>query len=240
LDTLLCIERYQRNLSTPGYELYHIPSGTYSFFPCAEWDSVDTFWQQGVSHDGRFVALDVTYKGGYRFNSMHSLSIFDRWTRRMKKVLPAQAFMNWYYPSWTRRGTLIVSFACRLDSSYTIWEIDTNGVFLRQLTGRDMQQQTADVELPSHLTEFSIHSLHPQPGTGTITVEYDVRRAGVYSLKLIDLRGRQARSIRDVLWHEAGRYIASLRTDALAPGMYLLRLSDRNDRAVYQKVLIDR
>ena len=164
----------------------------------------------------------------------------DRWTQRMKEVLPTQAFMNRYYPSWTKNGTLIISYVCRLDSSYTVWEVDTNGVFLRQLTSRDMVGPATAVALPATDRDYSIRSSYPHPGSGIVTVEYDVGKEGCYTLELIDMSGEALRHIVTEAWLGPGRYEAPLSTDRLPSGMYLICLSSKTGALVYHKLIVRR
>ena len=167
--------------------------------------------------------------------------MFDRWTGRMKEVLGAQAFMNRYYPRWTDHGTLIVSYVCRKDSSYTIWEVDTNGVFLRQLTDRSLFDRfiTSAEDVPGRNSVPMLRA-HPQPASHSVTIRYQAGSGGTYSLSLVDLLGRELRRT-DLSLHQppfVGEI--TLGIEGVAPGAYLVRLAYHSRVEASRVILIGR
>ncbi len=197
-------------------------------------------WNISISPDGRFVLADFLENGNNRWNGKQFLGMLDLQTYMLKKVLPSQRLSNEYYPSMTSRGTILISYVCRSESIYGVWEIDTNGVFLRQIIGKNEFQHLTNVErpLPSP-ADFSIHSFFPHPGSDNGTVEYAIEKAGIYSLHLIDLSGKIIKAIREQAWHAPGRYRESVSTGSVPLGLYLIRLSDARNVAVYQKLVVE-
>lgn len=241
IDTMMYFYDFQTDLDPPGYDIYYIPTAGKTFIEVPNWRNIKVIFSKAVTADGRKIAMDVSYLGGHRLNDKHALCIFDRWTQRMKEVLPAQAFMNRYYPSWTQNGTLIISYVCRLDSSYTVWEVDTNGVFLRQLTSRDLVTTTTEAVQPRAVErEYAIRSTYPHPGDDAVTVEYVIGKEGRYALDLIDMSGETLCGIVSDTRLSPGQYRAALRTDDLPSGMYLVRLSPGTGPPVYHKLIVRR
>lgn len=194
-----------------------------------------------ISPDGRFVLADFWENGSSVFNGKQFLGMLDLETYMLKKVLPSQRIGYDYYPSWTSRGTIIVSYACRVDSVYTVWEIDTNGVFLRQLLGKEVLQTLTSVENSKSLpVGFSVASFFPHPGNGNGIIEYSTEKPDTFSLSLISLSGRVVHGILKDILHEPGSHQASIRTDDIPPGMYLIRLSNSQNQSVYHKIVIER
>jgi hypothetical protein len=192
-----------------------------------------------VSYDGRFVLADFRPKGAGRYDDEWFLGMVDLSTFMLKEVLRGQRLGNEYYASWTSRHTILVSYVCREDSVRGIWEVDTNGIFLRQLFGKDQFSELTNVaQAPSAPSGFSILSFFPHPGNREGFIEFDIEKRGMYALHLIDLSGRAVRVVEESSRREPGAYRRPLRLDDLPPGMYLIRLSNERNQSVYHRLIV--
>jgi hypothetical protein len=193
-----------------------------------------------VSPDGRHVLADFWPANAGRYDNKKFLGMVDLRTYMLKEILPAQRLGNEYYPSFTHRNTIIISYVCRTDSIRGIWEIDTNGVFLRQIFGKDQFQELNTGTDPETVVPSgpSIVSFYPQPGGRDAVIEFTVADAGTYSLHLIDLGGRALRCFEDAVQRASGMHRVALTLNGIPPGMYLIRLSSGQHRPVYQRVVI--
>ena len=201
----------------------------------------NTITNINVSRDGRFVLADYFPHNSGRWEGSRFLGMLDLQTNMLKKVLPAQRLGNLYYPSMTSRGTIVVSYVCRVDSVCAVWEIDTNGVFLWQFIGKDRLRLLTTMETASAApSDISIRSFSPHPVSGESLIEYEVASIGTYSLRLIDLSGRIVTTIVDNTLHGPGLHRAHVHTGTLPPGMYLIRLSDAQKQAVHRTIIVDR
>jgi hypothetical protein len=194
-----------------------------------------------ISSDGRFVLANFWENRSTRYNGKQFLGMLDLQTNMLKSILPSQRLGNDYYPSWTSSGTILISYVCRTDSVYGIWEIDTNGVFLGQLLGKESLRSLTNVEgTPQTPSGFSINSFFPHPGNLEGILEYDIEKAGSYSLNLIDLSCKTLRMLMENVWHESGRHRITVRMEELPPGMYLIRMSDSRNRPMYHRIMVER
>jgi hypothetical protein len=193
-----------------------------------------------ISKDARFIASDFWERDRTRFNGKQFLGLFDLQQNRLRKVLPAQALGNDYYPSWTTRGTLLISYVCRLDSTYTVWEIDTNGNFLRQWVGlNEFNEVKTGVSQAPAATSVAVHSIFPQPGHREITVTYTRRDHGLATFSVIDISGKVVRTM-DVPSSSASQpSIIRLDTEGLPPGCYVLSVSNNGNAAVRKSFILD-
>lgn len=207
-----------------GYQIHNINTGKVTDVRL-DWMSGIGVWRRwSVSPDGRFIAGDFRRNPAGRF-----LGVVDLRNNTLKTVLPMQRLAYEYYPSWTTRGTLIVSYACRLDSVYGVWEVDTNGVFLRQLFGKqDFDALTSIPPAPVLEHGMSVRSLFPQPCDEAVLVEFVVRTPGQYSLSILDMLGRETAYQGFSEWFSTGVHTRTLRTGSIVPGLYLLRMSINN------------
>jgi len=240
-DTLIWVDAHPENLMNPGYELTYIPKDSSTYMSVPAWSILKSVGELSVAPDRHTIAFDVTYSGGGRFNDKHGLCIFDRWTGRMKQVLPAQAFMNRYYPRWTSRGTLVVSFACRKDSSYTLWEVDTNGTFLRPLADRSLFDPFIVSANPAPApSSVRITAVYPQPASNVIVVEYFAGEHARYRFTISDVLGRQLRLIETRPANGPGAGSVTIDTSELPPGPYLLRITDSRRIVAFRRIAVSR
>ena len=180
------------------------------------------------SLDAKFVVADFQ-RSGWKFDTTNTfLGLVDLQLLTLKKVVLSQRLGNFYYPSWTREGTLIVSYVCRDDSVRGVWEMDTSGMFLRQFVGRDVLRRVLSSvpDAAASSSSCSIRSLHPHPVSGEGILSYEVSAPGTYSIRVMDAAGRIVRAPFEGAVREPGVYSVAVSTAGLPPGMYLLRLSE--------------
>ncbi len=65
---------------------------------------------------------------------------------------------------------------------------------------------------------------YPNPTTGVLRLSYDLEQAGPARLTLYDILGREVALLRDRV-HAAGAHNATVNTQELAPGLYVVRLA---------------
>ena len=194
----------------------------------------------GVSKDARFIASDFRERDNSRFNGKQFLGLFDLRQNRLRKVLPAQALGNDYYPSWTTRGTLLISYVCRLDSTCTVWEIDTNGTFLRQWVGlNEFNEVKVGITQTPAPASVAIHSIFPQPGHREITVYYSRKDHGLATFSIMDISGKVLRTMVDGSPYADQPSILRLDTEGLPPGCYFLSISSDGNAAVRKSFILD-
>jgi hypothetical protein len=179
-----------------------------------------------ISPDGRFVVADYQRSGG-KFDTTNSfLGMVDLQLYTLKKVVLSQRLGNEYFPSWTQEGTLIVSYVCRDDSVYGVWEMDTNGVFIRQfVTSETLRGVLASAPAAAVPAACSIRSFYPHPALDEGVLEYEVSMPGVYSIRILDAAGRIVLTPFEGVFLSPGPYSATIRTDGIPPGLYLVRVS---------------
>ncbi|MBI5647177.1 MAG: hypothetical protein HY962_09630 [Ignavibacteriae bacterium] len=225
----------------PGTYLRHdVQSGKDSLVSVPEFLGLDEIMYPTISPDGRFMAADFYERGRNLLNGKQFLGVFDMLTNRLHRILPSQALGNLYYPSVTNRGTLVVSFVCRADSTYTVWEIDTNGLFLRRLIGgRELEDAVTSVAGPPLTLEHGIIALFPSPGRGSLNVtvlpvvQDDIR------IDVLDLSGAIVQSIH------AGPVEANIPRSLVLPiwdlptGSYLMTVYGRRTRPAYRSFLVE-
>ncbi|MBL0176763.1 MAG: hypothetical protein IPP94_16135 [Ignavibacteria bacterium] len=195
-----------------------------------------------MSPDQTRVAADFLEFGNDRFNGKQFLGVFDLRTNRLTKVLPSQVLGNYYYPSWTSNGTLLVSFACRCDSVSMVWEVDTNGVFLRKLVGRESFDilMSAESPPPAPVTPMVV-DIHPQPASEEVNIRVQHIGRSVVEVFLHDILGRQidASCIGSPM---AGGddAVVSFRVGALPPGPYLIVIRTAGQAPLVRPFLVMR
>ena len=206
------------NIPNGDYKIYNYYDSSTKFIFSPFLDTVVRIYHYSISPDQRFVAADFLPQTG-RYSGTYFLGILDLKTNIVKHVLRYQQLGNYYYPSWTNQGTLIVSYVCRADSITQIWEVDTNGVFLRKLFGKEELASLTPVEsLPTNNEEFSISSIYPLPGQDMLTLVYNLNKRTKVCIALVDLSGRLLRSYSSGESREAGKYSENLSTANIPPG----------------------
>jgi len=222
-----------------GYEITNLRSGDKVSF-ISDWmrelnpRSINNI---SISRAGEFVLADFWESESNRWNDKKCLGMVDLRTNMFKKVLPSQRLGNEYYPSWTPNGTIIISYVCRSDSVYAIWEIDTNGVFLRQLIGRDEMEIAVSADSPEPaLSRPEIKSVYPHPGRGTLTIELDMPAGERASLSLMDLSGRKLRTVE---LSSSGAVKVALPVAGIPPGFYLIAVKPARGAPVYRSVMLE-
>ena len=225
----------------PGTYLRHdVETGRDSLVSVPEFLDLDEIMFPSISPDGRFMAADFYEFGRNLLNGKQFLGVFDLQTNRLHRILPSQALGNLYFPSITHRGTLLVSYVCRADSTYTVWEIDTNGVFLRRLIGKDeMEDALTAIEPPYPAHDHIITSLFPSPGRNQLHVTVMPSVHDEISVQMIDLSGKIVQRV-DVGSVEPGiiRKVV-LPIGELSPGSYVLTLRGNRTRPVHRTFLIE-
>ena len=222
------------------YLLYDLSTSRCDTVWAPELQPVGVFNQISFSRNRRFFVADAWYDDGRFAPARAGLCMYDFERHRLKDILPGQPFRIPFFPSWSSDSTLLISFICHLDSSYTTWEIDTNGVFLRQLTNKTMLPgltRIGRVPVASSRTSFA---LYPQPTSETCTVEFDIEKDGVYSLVLVDPIGHECAVLVRGERIGAGKGSRRFSTRDLLPGVYFVRLSGSYETPVYRKLLIER
>jgi hypothetical protein len=228
-----------QGISMDYYVIYNIHSGVRSDISMPSMSGIRRILWSSTFRQ-RFVAADFEENGGTRFNGGQYLGILDLERNTIRKVLHSQRLGNYYYPSWTAKGTLIVSYVCRVDSIYAVWEIDSNGVFLRQLIDRSLFDRciTSVASVPSTHSVSSL-TAHPQPASHAVTIRYAISNIGTYSVSLIDLLGRELRRSDVSIPQSPFAGEVSFGLSGLAPGAYLVRLTHRSRVEAAKVILIE-
>lgn len=79
--------------------------------------------------------------------------------------------------------------------------------------------------------------LFPNPMKATSTLSFDMKQAGLVSIKLFDLAGKEISTLADEVF-SAGKQELTLSSALLKPGMYIVRF-ESNDAAFSHKLLIN-
>jgi len=237
LDTVFCEHpTYNPNL----YCVYDIRSGKSDTVWTPEWYSILTFAQIAFSPNRRFFAADASYVGPITEPRRTGLCMYDFATHRLKELLGGQPFRIPYYPSWSSDSTLLISFVCHLDSSYTTWEIDTNGVFLRRLTAKTILPGLTGIGATNVRNAMYGMKIYPAPATASSTMELDILLCDTYSITIFDAMGRECGALRKQMRLEAGRQTLPLPLGSLAPGFYILRLKGSSTVPVHVSFVVRR
>ncbi|MBK6766675.1 MAG: T9SS type A sorting domain-containing protein [bacterium] len=92
-------------------------------------------------------------------------------------------------------------------------------------------------ERPAPPREFSLHPAYPNPFNNSARVAFDLPTAARVTATLYSIEGRAAGSIADANF-PAGRHELALNGDALATGVYILRLTAGRATATQKLVLL--
>jgi hypothetical protein len=65
---------------------------------------------------------------------------------------------------------------------------------------------------------------YPNPATHAITFNYTTEADGIYSIRILDLAGREVMRPADNIFNEAGAQKINVYLDALSPGVYIYEL----------------
>ena len=79
--------------------------------------------------------------------------------------------------------------------------------------------------------ELALRAAYPNPSRGAVTVPFEVPTSGPVRLSVVDVLGREVAVLADGP-HEAGAHAARVRAGALAPGVYVVRLSTDTEARV--------
>jgi hypothetical protein len=219
------------------YLIYNIRTSITDTIYTHALDGTRNIYNESLSPGHRFVAADIQYDATHETEFHTGVGIFDLDNRRLKEVLQGQPFYSWYYPSWSSDSTLLISFICHSDSSYTTWEIDTNGVFLRKLTDKRTAYELTDARPVPELRSVNSVSIYPCPTKKDLFIECTLRRTDTYTLSIFDILGNEVCRIWSGDRYDAGRHKSVLSSSSLAPGVYLVRLAGTHELPVYTKLL---
>ena len=221
------------------YSMYSLKSRVDSIISAPDLSQIMFVRYPSISPDQSHIAADFLEYGNNRFNGKQFLGVFDLRTNRLRKVLPSQVLGNYYYPSWTPSGTLLVAFACRCDSVSMVWEVDTHGVFLRKLVGREnfgllmSAGQTASVP-----NAFSDIHVYPQPGRNSVLLEYQATTDEPL-ISVLDLQGRELLALRPGVDGNNRRQLVRIPTSGFAPGVYLVRIAFGVKLSIFGRFVIE-
>jgi hypothetical protein len=201
-------------------------------------DGILDLYNEALSPNRRFVSAEVCrYYSSPVTEIRRSMGILDLNDRRFKEVLQGQPFAGPYYPSWSSDSTLLISFLCHSDSSYTTWEIDTNGVFLRKLTDKRTAYELTDARPVPELRSVNSVSIYPCPTKKDLFIECTLHRTDSYTLSIFDILGNEVCRIWSGDRYDAGRHTSVISSSSLTPGVYLVRLAGTHELPVYTKLL---
>lgn len=238
-DSLVLFKSFFDVDEPKGFQIFDLKSSQTYSIQVPEWFEIQRFMNPMLSTNQRFLVADIRFNGGSRFNQRDALCLFDLKTYRMKKILPAQAFSNPYYPSWTPWGTLLVSFVCRLDSSYTVWEIDTNGVFLRQLTNKHMLDTPTSIRQSDRTEEsFSLSDPFPNPTSNRTSVSFTSTPSDQIEIEIFDVFGRKVQTYCPDAHQEVSKQTWEIDASKLNPGFYVVRLTSRTGFSASKKFVV--
>jgi hypothetical protein len=237
---LVFIPSYFRQTDRRHYVTYNMNTTTADTIFTHALDGISDIYHESLSKRRRFFAADIRYYGVHIGEWRSGLGMYDFEQNRFKEILQDQAFRSFYYPSWSSDSTLLISFICHNDSSYTTWEIDTNGVFLRKLTDKSMVPQLTEVRTAPSKPGINAIFIYPCPTKGDLFLECTLRRADTYSLAVYDILGKEIRRIWNHERFESGRQTGVLSTRSLPPGIYLVRLDASHEATVYSRFIKDK
>ncbi|MFC2150305.1 right-handed parallel beta-helix repeat-containing protein [Calditrichota bacterium] len=84
--------------------------------------------------------------------------------------------------------------------------------------------------------EFAVTAAYPNPFNSTLKVNYDLPKAGEVAITLTDISGRQVRAIQQS--KPAGRHAVSIDGEALAAGVYMVKVAAGEDVGTQKVVLV--
>ncbi len=90
-------------------------------------------------------------------------------------------------------------------------------------------------DIPS---EFALNSVWPNPFNASVTIQLALPNNGPVSLELFNVLGERVAEIRKMTWMEAGVHDIDFNASALSGGVYFLRARFKNERYVYQRVVL--
>jgi len=237
-----CIKFHEigNNIPRGMYRLHNFADQTDTLISAPALDQFREVLNCDISPQHTMIAGDFWEYGGDKFNGKNCLGIFDLRTNIFRRVLPSQALGSLYYPIWTYRGTLMVSFVCRNDSAYTIWEIDTNGVFLRQWIGKSDMEALLELRAVDQAPlNASIETVFPNPARTHVTIQYVCNAISPARVTIIDLRGREYTRVETIPGDIGKANTLVLPIGQLGPGFYLVALSISGRRPVYRSMIIE-
>lgn len=100
-----------------------------------------------------------------------------------------------------------------------LWSARTDGLWSRPLT------VPTTVERRTGSRAMELHSPFPQPATDGVTLSFDMERAGMVTLQVLDALGRSVITVTEGNTLPAGRHQFHAATAALPRGMYIVRLT---------------
>ncbi len=86
-------------------------------------------------------------------------------------------------------------------------------------------------------TEFALHQNYPNPFNPVTTIRYDVKEAGLVSLKIFDLLGREVTTLTHEE-HSAGSYSMTWDAAGMPSGIYLCRMEAEGFAQVRKLLLV--
>jgi hypothetical protein len=102
-------------------------------------------------------------------------------------------------------------------------------VVSNNITGIDNQDNLPD--------KFYLSQNYPNPFNPSTTIEYDIPKAGLVTLKIYDILGREVRTIVNEE-KTAGRYKISFNASSFASGVYFYRLTSGGYTSIKKMVLL--
>ncbi len=77
----------------------------------------------------------------------------------------------------------------------------------------------------------------PNPSTGLVRCQYQVRQTGIAKLNVLDLQGREVMTGFNLQNQQPGRYDVVQDLSALPPGLYLMQLETATGKTTGRVVL---
>jgi len=119
---------------------------------------------------------------------------------------------------------------------YSIWAVELGQRKQLSYEGRTIWDGTPSSEAQI-VTEYALHPCHPNPFNPETQISFDIKEAGVVTLKVYNMLGREVASLVNEK-KAAGNYTVQFSGRDLPSGVYICRLDVNNFTALQKMVLL--
>ncbi|MDN5204743.1 T9SS type A sorting domain-containing protein [Fulvivirgaceae bacterium BMA10] len=84
---------------------------------------------------------------------------------------------------------------------------------------------------------IEVHDMYPNPATNTVSIRFNVAKAGHYTAELVDIQGKQS-IILTGRRLKPGESLLNFNVNAFAPGVYILRISGEGPGSIAERKLV--
>lgn len=123
--------------------------------------------------------------------------------------------LNWITQIKNKFGGAEI-YSCDFVDANTGWITGGFGTILKTTTGGNVFISQISTEIPER---FSLHQNYPNPFNPSTNIKFDIHRAGIASLKVFDLLGKEVETLVDEQL-SVGTYEVTFNANSLPSGIY--------------------